>query len=322
VQRVAWSTLSLLSIAAVLAAEPPMSKRIEQEDVYHGVTIQDPYRWLETDVRESQEVAQWVETQNKHTFAYLEEIPQRQQIKERLTKLWDFEKYGTPFKAGGRIYFEKNDGLQNQYVLYVQDSLEDEPRVLIDPNEWSEDGTIALGDTSFSDDGRYMAYSVQEAGSDWQVWNVMEIETGRLLEDELKWIKFNSPAWTIDGNGFFYARFPEPQAGATFQDLNLNQKVYYHRVGRPQLSGVLPRPRRTVRHADAAGRPLPERIQLHRQRRAGVLLSDRPRRSSQTGDLDRHPRGAGGAGEIIAGRPSGRDRREGGGREFLRRQGR
>ncbi len=222
-----------------VAAEPPMSKRIDHHDDYHGTKVADPYRWLEDDVRESKEVAEWVARENEYTNAYLDQIPQRKQINERLTKLWDFEKFGTPFKAGGRIYFFRNSGLQNQYVLYVQDSLADEPRVLIDPNEWSADGTVALGGTAFSDDGRYVAYAIQEAGSDWRVWKIMEIATGKVLDDELRWIKFNDPGWTPDGAGFFYARFPEPQEGAAFQNLNKNQRVYYHRVGDPQSEDVL-----------------------------------------------------------------------------------
>ena len=216
-----------------------MTRRTDHTDVYHGVEVADSYRWLEDDVRESQDVAEWVEQQNEHTFSFLKQIKEREQIGRRLTELWDFEKYGPPFKAGGRIYFYKNDGLQNQYVLYVQESADSEPRVLIDPNTWSDDGTVAMAGTAFSDDGRYIAYGVQDAGSDWRVWKIMEVATGRILEDELRWIKFNSPEWTPDGEGFFYARFPELQDGAEFQNLNLNQKVFYHRVGQPQSDDVL-----------------------------------------------------------------------------------
>ncbi|MCA9111803.1 MAG: S9 family peptidase, partial [Planctomycetaceae bacterium] len=222
-----------------ISAAPPMSKRIDHVDEYHGTQVADPYRWLEDDVRESDEVAAWVEAENAYTNAYLEQIPERSRINARLTELWDFEKFGTPFKAGGRVYVYKNDGLQNQYVLTVQDSLDDEPRVLLDPNTWSDDGTVSLGGTSFSDDGRYVAYAVQEAGSDWAVWKFMEIESGKLLDDELTWIKFNSPDWTADGQGVFYARFPEPEEGAEFQNLNTNQKVFYHRLGTPQSDDVL-----------------------------------------------------------------------------------
>ena len=229
----------LTGLVSHLTAQPPVTKQVEQVDVYHGTSVADPYRWLEDDVRESEGVAQWVESQNKHTFAWLELIPQRTQINERLTELWNFEKLSTPRKIAGRIFFEKNDGLQNQFVLYVKESDDAEPRVLIDPNAWSEDGTVALGSFTVSPDARHIAYSVQEAGSDWRIWRIMEIDTGRVLEDELRWIKFNSPAWTADGLGFFYARFPEPAKDTQFQDLNLNQKVYYHRLGESQSQDVL-----------------------------------------------------------------------------------
>jgi len=231
----------LLSIcfAGGLAAKPPMTPRIEHTDDYFGTHVSDPYRWLEEDVRENSQVAQWVVDQNQVTMQFLESIPERNSIRERLTKLWNFEKFTTPIQAGGRLYFSKNDGLQNQYVLYVQETPESEPAVLIDPNTWSEDGTVALAGESFSDDGRYLAYAVQDAGSDWKVWKIMEIASRKVLSDELRWIKFNSPAWTPDGAGFFYARFPEPQAGAQFQNLNLNLAVYYHRVGTAQADDVL-----------------------------------------------------------------------------------
>lgn len=223
----------------LLNAAPPMTKTIDHVDDYHGTKVEDPYRWLEDDVRVSQDVASWVEMENKHTFGYLESIPERAKINARITKLWDFEKFGTPFKAGGRYYFEKNDGLQNQYVLYVQKTLQDEPKVLIDANKWSQDGTVALAGQSFSDDGRFLAYGIQDGGSDWRIWKIMEIDSGKVLDDEIRWMKFNEPAWTPDGNGFFYARFPEPSKDAEFQNLNLNQKIYYHRVGRPQSEDVL-----------------------------------------------------------------------------------
>jgi prolyl oligopeptidase len=225
--------------AADTPADLPMTRTVEHVDDYHGEKVADPYRWLEDDVRTSSDVADWVTHENEHTHQFLEGIPQRDAIKARLTKLYDFERFSPPSKSGGRYYFFKNDGLQNQAVLYVQDSLADEPRVLIDPNKWSADGTIALADVTFGDDGRYLAYGVQDGGTDWHTWRVMEIASGKVLEDELKWIKFNSPAWTADGEGFFYARFPQPEEGADFQSLNLNSKVYYHKVGRPQSEDVL-----------------------------------------------------------------------------------
>jgi len=233
--------LVTFTIAAV-AGDPlpyPETKQVKQVDDYHGTEVADPYRWLEDDVRESDEVAAWVEAQNKVTFGFLESIPERKAIEKRLTELWDFEKFGSFFKKGGRYYYFYNSGLQNQSVLYVMDSLDGEARVLIDPNTWSDDGTVALSGMSFSDDGRYMAYGIQDGGSDWRTWRVMEIEGKRVLEDELKWLKFTDTTWTKDGKGFFYSRYDEPKEGAEFQSLNLNQKVFYHRVGTSQADDVL-----------------------------------------------------------------------------------
>ncbi len=234
--------LTLMTIPLAVSAgdfEYPKAEKVDQVDDYHGTKVADPYRWLEDDVRTNKDVADWVAAENKVTFAYLESIPEREKIKQELTKLWDYEKYSSPFKAGGRYYFYKNDGLQNQSVLYVQESLADEPRVLLDPNTWSKDGTIALGSMAFSDDGRYLAYSVSEAGSDWNTWKTMTIADTKVLDEDLKWSKFSGAAWTKDGKGFFYCRYPEPQEGQTFQSLNLNQKVYYHRVGTTQDQDVL-----------------------------------------------------------------------------------
>lgn len=216
----------------------PQTKKGDQKDVYHGVEVADPYRWLETDVRESKDVQDWVDAENKVTFSYLEKLPYRAAIKDRLTKLWNYQRQTLPFKAGGRYYFQRNDGLQNQSVLYVQDSLVHEPRVLIDPNTWSKDGTVALNGYSFSDDGRYMAYGVAEAGSDWVTWKVMDIDSGKTLSDELKWVKFADTSWSKDSEGFFYSRYPAPDATAQFQSLNKDQKLYYHRVGAPQSDDV------------------------------------------------------------------------------------
>ena len=208
-------------------------------DNYHGTKVPDPYRWLEDDVRKSPEVRAWVTAENDLTTKYLEGIPERTSIRKRLTELWDFEKYTAPSKHGGRYFWSKNNGLQNQFVLYVQESLASEPRVLLDPNSWSKDGTIALAGTAVSDDGRLLAYGTSEAGSDWSVWHVLDVSTGKPLGDDLKWIKFSGAAWTRDGKGFFYGRFPEPGAGAEFQSLNENQQLLYHRVGTPQSEDVL-----------------------------------------------------------------------------------
>ncbi len=217
----------------------PQTKTVEQVDDFHGTKVEDPYRWLEDDVRTSKDVADWVEAENKLTFDFLKSIPQRETIQKRMTELWNYEKIGAPSKQGGRFYFTRNDGLQNQNVLFRQDTLESEAQVLLDPNSWSKDGTIALSGSAFSDDGRYVAYGVQDAGSDWNTWKIMEIESGKVLDDELKWVKFSGAEWTPDSQGFFYARYPQPEADAAFQSLNTNMKVYYHRVGTPQSSDVL-----------------------------------------------------------------------------------
>jgi prolyl oligopeptidase len=238
-RRLIFALMTLPLAAPAGEIEYPAAKKVEQTDDYHGRKVDDPYRWLEDDVRTSKEVADWVAAENRVTNAFLESIPEREKIKKRLTELWNYEKFGSPFKAGGRYYFLKNDGLQNQNVLYVQETLADEPKVLIDPNTWSKDGTVALGATAFSDDGRYVCYSVAEAGSDWNTWRTMEVASRRVLPDELKWSKFSGAAWTNDGEGFFYCRYPEPTEGKTFQSLNLNQKVYYHRAGTPQDADVL-----------------------------------------------------------------------------------
>lgn len=235
----AGGLMSVPASSAEQAIKYPQTRRIEQFDDFHGTRVADPYRWLEEDVREVSEVAAWVEAQNKVTFAHLEDIPQRDAIRKRLTELWNYEKYSTPTKHGGRYFYYKNDGLQNQEVLYVQPSLESQAEVLIDPNTWSKDGTVALSGTAVSDDGRYMAYGVAGAGSDWKTWKIMEIDSRQILSDELKWIKFTNIAWTADNRGFFYSRFDEPSEGKAFQSLNLNQKLWYHRVGTPQSADVL-----------------------------------------------------------------------------------
>ena len=231
--------MATLSTVAPAQIEYPKTKKIGHVDDYHGVKVADPYRWLEDDVRNSKEVADWVEAENKVTFAYLESIPERKAIEERLTELWNYEKFSSPFKVGGRYYYYKNDGLQNQAVLYTQESLAAEPKVLIDPNEWSKDGTVALAGTAFSDDGRYIAYGLAEAGSDWNTWRVMRIDSREVLPDEIKWVKFSNTSWTKDGKGFFYSRYDEPPPGEKLQSLNHDQKVFYHRAGTPQADDVL-----------------------------------------------------------------------------------
>jgi prolyl oligopeptidase len=214
--------------------EYPVTKRVDHIDTYHGTQVSDPYRWLEDDVRTSEDVAQWVQAQNEVTFQFLGQIKEREGIKNRLTELWNYEKVSAPFKSGGRYYFFKNDGLQNQSVLYTMASLGGEEEVFMDPNTWSEDGTIALAGLSFSPNGRYVAYGIQESGSDWRTWKVMRVADRAMMDDHLSWLKFGGISWTADNQGFFYSKFQKPQEGQSFQSLNLNQKVYYHRLGTAQ----------------------------------------------------------------------------------------
>jgi len=217
----------------------PETAKVDQTDDYHGTVVTDPYRWLEDDVRESTEVADWVTAQNEITFAYLETIPEREKIKERLTTLWDYEKFGVPFREGGRIFYFRNDGLQNQSVLYSQENLDSEPRQVIDPNTFSDDGTVALADVEISPDGRFAAMAIQDGGSDWRTVRVLDIKTGKELEDKLEWVKFSNLAWAADGSGFYYSRFPATEEGSEFQSLNKDQKIYFHATGTPQEADKL-----------------------------------------------------------------------------------
>ncbi|HZJ13928.1 MAG TPA: S9 family peptidase, partial [Chthoniobacteraceae bacterium] len=184
-------------LTASRAATYPETKKGDTVDTYHGVQVPDPYRWLEDD--NSAETKAWVEAQNKVTFAFLEQIPQRAKIRERLTKLWDYERFSVPAKEGGRYFFRRNSGLQNQSVLSVAEALDAEPRVLFDPNALSADGTVALAGYRISDDGKLMAYGLAKKGSDWQEWRVREVDTGKDREDLLEWVKFSRASWVKDG---------------------------------------------------------------------------------------------------------------------------
>jgi prolyl oligopeptidase len=219
--------------------EYPQTATGDVIDNYHGVNVADPYRWLEDDVRESEDVKNWIDAQNAVTFAYLESIEERELIKKRLTELWDFERFGMPNKEGGRYYYSYNDGLQNQDVIFVQSSLDDETTLLIDPNTWSDDGTVALASYYPSPDGRHVAYLVQDGGSDWRQARVMDVETGKVLDDELEWLKFTGLAWAGDASGFYYSRYPETSEDVKFQSLNMNHAVYFHRLGTAQEEDTL-----------------------------------------------------------------------------------
>jgi prolyl oligopeptidase len=217
----------------------PASDTVEQVDDLHGTQVADPYRWLEADVRESEAVANWVEAQNEVTFGYLDTIPERAAIRERLRELWNYERFSLPERRGGRYFYDHNDGLKNQDVVYVQEGLEGEPRLLIDPNEWSEDGTVALASFFPSPDGRHLAYLVQDGGSDWRVASVLDVDTGAELDDRLDWLKFTTLSWAADGSGFYYSRFPEVAEEEKFTSLNKNMTVNFHRLGTPQEDDTL-----------------------------------------------------------------------------------
>jgi prolyl oligopeptidase len=210
----------------------PAAAKGTQVDDYHGVSIADPYRWLED--TDAPATKAWVEAENRLSDGFLATIPERAGIKYRLTQLWNYARYGAPFKEGGRYFYFENTGLQNQSVLYVQDRLNGPARVLLDPNVLSADGTVALSGQAASDDGRYLAYSLSTSGSDWQELHVREVDTGRDLPDTVKWVKFSGISWTHDNKGFFYSRYDEPTSGNKMTNVNRNQKVYYHRIGRPQ----------------------------------------------------------------------------------------
>jgi len=227
-----WSAFAIGIIQAHAYILYPLTRITNQVDVYHGVTVADPYRWLEDD--NSPETKAWVTAENKVTFDYLGKIPQREAIHKRMTELWNFERYGVPFKEGGRYFFSRNDGLQNQSVLYTLTSLGSEPRVLLDPNKLSKDGTAALVGTAVSHDGKYLAYGISMAGSDWEEWKVRDVETGSDTEDNLKWIKFSDASWARDGSGFFYCRYDEPSEATKMTAANYYQKLYFHRLGTRQ----------------------------------------------------------------------------------------
>ena len=215
----------------------PKTLREDLSDLYFGTQIEDPYRWLENP--DSPETKAWVKAENALTFSVLEAIPQRLPIGRRLTALWDYERFGVPVKRGGKYVFSRNDGLQNQSVLYVAESLDAKPRELIDPNDWSVDGTVALTGFVPSDDGRLLAYGVSKAGSDWEEWKVRDIESGDDRDDHLRWVKFSGVSWNHDSSGFYYSRYDEPKKDTELTGVNYYQKLYFHRIGTPQADDRL-----------------------------------------------------------------------------------
>ncbi len=236
------SILALLVMPSItLASTPPVAypstKKLDVSDDYHGTKIADPYRWLEDD--NSAETKAWVAEQNKLTFGFLEAIPQRAKIKERIETLWNYERFGLPFEYGGRYFFSRNSGLQNQSVFYVADTPEAEGRVLIDPNTMSEDGTVSLTATVPSEDGKMLVYGTSKAGSDWNTFRVRDVDSGKDLPDTLEWVKFSGASWAHDGSGFYYSRFPAPKDGTAFTGKNEHQKLYFHKLCTEQAADTL-----------------------------------------------------------------------------------
>ena len=206
-------------------------------DDYFGTKVPDPYRWLEDD--NSPETKAWVEAQNKVTFGYLEQIPERKAILSRLTKLYDYEKYSAPFRQGGRYFFTYNKGLEPQAKLYWTQGLKGEPKVLLDPNTLSKDGTVALAGLSVTHDGKRIAYALAEAGSDWITWHVRDVASGKDLPDVIRWSKASGASWRRDGSGFYYSRYDAPKPGDALKGINQNHQVFFHKLGTPQAEDVL-----------------------------------------------------------------------------------
>ena len=236
-KRFILMTMAAIATTAASAQglQYPKAEKDGTVDEYFGENVADPYRWLENDT--SAQTAAWVEAENQVTNAYLQKIPFREKLLKRLTELANYEKLSAPRKRHGKWYFYKNDGLQNQYVLYVMDELGGEPRVFLDPNKLSEDGTVALKGTYFSHDGRWMAYAISRSGSDWQEFYVIDLKTGELTSDHIEWAKFSGAAWK--GDGFYYSSYDRPTEGKEFSNVNEGMKIYYHKMGTPQSEDVL-----------------------------------------------------------------------------------
>jgi prolyl oligopeptidase len=232
-----WPGTAPLSASVATTLSYPVTRQVDQVDTYHGTAVADPYRWLEDD--NSAETKAWVQAENAVTEKYLAALPQRLPTRALYTRLYNFEKVGLPQREGGRYFWSRNDGLQQQSVIYMATSPDAAPTVALDPNTLSKDGTVALSGLSLSKDGRLLAYGTAGAGSDWQTWRVRDLNSGLDLADKLDWVKFSSAAWTPDGQGFFYARYDEPKAGTALTGANYFQKLYYHRLGTPQAADRL-----------------------------------------------------------------------------------
>ena len=221
------------------APDYPETRTGDVVETPFGEEVADPYRWLENDVRTDEEVAAWVASENAVTDAFLAKLPGRDTLKARITELTDYERFGLPTEKGGRYFYSRNDGLQNQSVLYVRDGLDGEARVLIDPNDWSEDDATALAGYTITEAGDKLAYLIQDGGSDWRTVKVLDVATGDVLDDTVEWVKFSGLDWAKDGSGFYYSRFPATGEGETFQALNKNHRVYFHTLGTDQSADEL-----------------------------------------------------------------------------------
>ncbi len=213
----------------------PKPKKVDSASVFFGTKVADPYRWMENE--SDSDLVAWIDAQNNITNKFLKNISFKQKIYNRLEEIYNYEKKSSLYKKGGKYFFYKNDGLQNQSVLYVQKDIKSEPRVLLDPNKLSDDGTVALSSTGVSKNGKYLAYAIARSGSDWNEINVMDIETGQKLSDNIKWVKFSGIAWYK--NGFFYSRYEQPKKGEELSSANKNHKVYYHKIGTSQNNDSL-----------------------------------------------------------------------------------
>ena len=240
-----WQEFRLLRVLCLLALpglafaqmQYPDTRKGDVVDTYFGTQVADPYRWLED--ADSEETKAWIRAQNALSSAYLAQIPERAAIRERVARLWNFEKYSVPYKLGKYYFHTYNTGLQNQPVLFVTEDRKAPGRVLIDPNELSANGTVAVVDTRTTEDGRFVAYATSAAGSDWQTWKVKDVATGKGLPDEIRWSKLGQASWLTDNSGFYYGRFDPPKEGAALTQVNSHHMLYFHKLGTPQSEDVL-----------------------------------------------------------------------------------
>ena len=229
------SSTDSISFKKLPFSYPSTSKDTTIKDDFHGIKVSDPYRWLEDE--NSSNTKKWIKNQNSTVYAYLDQIPFRDAIEERLHKIWNYERYSTPLKKGGKYYFFKNDGLQNQSVLYAQESLDGTAKPILDPNTFSKDGTASMGNFSFSNNGAFLAFEISEGGADWRTIRIKDLKNDKILDDKLEWVKFSNIAWSK--YGFFYSRYPEVSDDGALSVKNEFHQVYYHKLGTKQAEDEL-----------------------------------------------------------------------------------